>query len=171
MKTLIRKRSGMPDMSEHRCSHCQRQLARDLFPKHSGRKSGIGSWCLACTNESSKRYSSTEHGRAKRRLGNRRHRDSVHGRRKHRQRNAEHYRQHRRERIDHILAVRKANPEKYKARRRAYMALNKGLIVKPNACPVCGFNDRRLEMHHDDYLKPLEIRWLCSRCHGLEHRI
>ena len=31
-------------------------------------------------------------------------------------------------------------------------------------CEVCG-SQTDLEMHHDDYEKPLEIRWLCFRHH------
>jgi hypothetical protein len=27
----------------------------------------------------------------------------------------------------------------------------------------------RVEAHHDDYAKPLEVRWFCRTCHRAEH--
>lgn len=43
----------------------------------------------------------------------------------------------------------------------------RGEIVKM-PCEVCG--EERVHMHHDDYVKPLEVRWLCVVHHGAEHR-
>lgn len=41
-------------------------------------------------------------------------------------------------------------------------AITAGKIVKL-PCEVCG--DEKAEAHHDDYNKPLAVRWLCKRCH------
>ena len=45
-------------------------------------------------------------------------------------------------------------------------ALKKGTLKKER-CQVCG--DPKAEAHHDDYTKPLQVRWLCKRDHKLWH--
>lgn len=39
--------------------------------------------------------------------------------------------------------------------------------VKKEACEKCG--SMFVEAHHEDYSKPLQVRWLCRRCHLEEH--
>lgn len=46
-------------------------------------------------------------------------------------------------------------------------AFRAGLITKKN-CEVCGSEES--QMHHDDYNKPLEVRWLCKKCHTEWHK-
>ncbi len=60
---------------------------------------------------------------------------------------------------------REKNPEKYKAHIKLNNSLRDGKIKKPCACEICGL-DRKLHAHHEDYSKPLEVIWLCARCHG-----
>lgn len=40
--------------------------------------------------------------------------------------------------------------------------------IKRGDCEGCGAPNAHA--HHEDYSKPLDVRWLCSTCHGLEHR-
>ncbi len=47
-------------------------------------------------------------------------------------------------------------------------ALKKGTLIKPERCENCNTKTAYLEAHHDDYSKPLEVRWLCrKKCHQL----
>jgi hypothetical protein len=50
-------------------------------------------------------------------------------------------------------------------------ALRSGEIVRGDACEACGGTGgkRALDGHHDDYTKPLDVRWLCRSCHGEVH--
>lgn len=54
---------------------------------------------------------------------------------------------------------------KARARRMAHHAVRRGLI--PRLPCHCG---QTAQMHHDDYSKPLEVRWLCRRHHLELHR-
>lgn len=47
-----------------------------------------------------------------------------------------------------------------------YQARRKGLLV-PKPCERCGA--ARVEGHHEDYDKPLEVVWLCRKCHTKRH--
>lgn len=58
-------------------------------------------------------------------------------------------------------------PEKYKAREIFKSAVRSGKITRL-PCGVCG--DFKVQGHHDDYSKPLEVRWLCNKHHRDHHR-
>jgi len=44
-----------------------------------------------------------------------------------------------------------------------------GKLSKPDTCSLCG-NTRKLVGHHDNYEKPLDVRWVCHECHKRVHR-
>lgn len=58
------------------------------------------------------------------------------------------------------------NPLARWAHRAAESALKRGLIHK-QPCEVCG--DARADAHHDDYMRPIDVRWLCRRHHKQHH--
>lgn len=43
-------------------------------------------------------------------------------------------------------------------------AVRTGLLIRPDRCSDCG-RKRKVAGHHDDYTKPLDVRWLCYPCH------
>jgi ribosomal protein S27AE len=54
------------------------------------------------------------------------------------------------------------------AHRIVLVALKKGTLVRPDHCPSCGLVCVP-HAHHDDYLAPLAVRWLCAKCHQGHH--
>jgi hypothetical protein len=53
------------------------------------------------------------------------------------------------------------------AARAVTRAIKSGELLR-QPCEVCG--DPRSDAHHDDYSKPLDVRWLC-RSHHRQHHI
>ncbi len=63
---------------------------------------------------------------------------------------------------------RASNPAKYQAHTMVGNAVRDGRLEKLNECEGCG-SRVNIHGHHDDYAKPLEVRWLCAACHKQWH--
>lgn len=59
---------------------------------------------------------------------------------------------------------REKYPEKYQAREAVLKALRKG-VLKKKPCEECGI--KKVEAHHEDYSKPLKVKWLCHKHHRI----
>lgn len=66
--------------------------------------------------------------------------------------------------IGYQQALRDKSPGKYRARNAVSNAVRDGRLTKL-PCEVCG---NSAQAHHDDYRRPLVVRWLCRK-HHLEH--
>lgn len=62
--------------------------------------------------------------------------------------------------------MRERYPEKYAARQAVLVALRKGQLTR-KPCQSCG--KERSQAHHPDYSQPLQVVWLCARCHAAVH--
>ncbi|MDI6754729.1 MAG: hypothetical protein QME78_10100 [Thermodesulfobacteriota bacterium] len=75
------------------------------------------------------------------------------------------------------------NRKKIKVRKSSYYGLHKkeiravamlnyaistGKLMRPGNCSICGVSGIIIG-HHDDYDKPLEVRWVCRSCHNYIH--
>lgn len=66
------------------------------------------------------------------------------------------------------LEKRSKEREKACARTAVARALASGTLVR-GSCEVGGDCFGRIEAHHDDYSKPLEVRWICKGHHMRMH--
>lgn len=58
--------------------------------------------------------------------------------------------------------------ESVDARKDVGRAVAAGILTRPANCEQCGA-EGRVYGHHDSYDRPLDVRWLCPRCHQLAH--
>jgi hypothetical protein len=61
---------------------------------------------------------------------------------------------------------RKDHPDAYRAQTAVGNAVRDKRLLK-GLCAICG-TDENVNGHHKDYTKPLDVVWLCAKCH---HRI
>lgn len=126
------------------CSRCRRSLPVSEFYPRTAK-------CKSCTREQvrANRRLKVEHYRAYDR---------------------ERYQQpERRESVNAALRRRSSDPEraaKVAARIAVGNALRDGRLRR-GSCEICGNHD--VEAHHEDYTRPLEVRWLCFVHHRREH--
>lgn len=129
------------------CFKCHRILEITEFYIHTRMKDGHLNKCKECTKKDvSERYRVAFEDRAcyERKRNNR----------KERKQQARRY----------LVNYRNLYPEKYHARNLVHSAIKRGVIIRPNACSICGI-ECKPHAHHEDYSKPLDVVWVCVRCH------
>ena len=59
------------------------------------------------------------------------------------------------------------NPTHYNANKVVEQAIIAGEITRPDHCSICGCStdEHRIEAHHENYSKPLDVIWCCTPCH------
>lgn len=68
------------------------------------------------------------------------------------------------------------NTKKVRVHHITEKAIKKGILIQPAICSNCSgvqtYKDGRngIQAHHKDYDKPLEVVWLCQKCHYEWHK-
>lgn len=65
-------------------------------------------------------------------------------------------------------AWRARHPHYVKCHKQYRLALKTGDIVRPGHCMICN-TEGKIEGHHHDYSKPLNVVWVCKKCHSDIH--
>jgi hypothetical protein len=68
-----------------------------------------------------------------------------------------------------LLNYKHNYPLKYAAHVITTNAVRDGKLIKETSCSKCN-STCKIEGHHNDYTKPLDVTWLCELCHKEWHR-
>ena len=128
-----------------KCFKCKKEKPLTEFYKHKQMSDGYLNKCKSCTKKDSS---------------------------KNRKQNIEYYREYDRKRGNrskpyYTKEYRKKFPNKAKSHDIVTYAIKTKRLHK-EPCEVCGKYDF-VHAHHDDYLKPLNVRWLCPAHHRQWH--
>ena len=69
-----------------------------------------------------------------------------------------------------ILMNKEYDPIKYLCYYFLKKELDSGRIIRPNTCSICENKSNRIISHHNDYLLPLKVIWVCFSCHQKIHK-
>jgi len=61
----------------------------------------------------------------------------------------------------------KRYPKRINARKLSHNAIRSGKLIK-EPCEICGTAEN-IQSHHEDYSKPLDVKWLCRKHHRELH--
>lgn len=148
-------------MIEKICKQCGARKGSSEFYAHAEMKDGLLSRCIPCVLARVRKHRSVnvdkirEYDRARGRTQKRLDYQKKLGR------------ERRSDRVKYGIAWRERNPEKRAAHILAGNAVRAGRLLK-GVCEVC--KSKKVEAHHEDYAKPLEVKWLCRKHHAEIHR-
>jgi len=147
------------------CPQCKIEKPIDEFyiRKGSGRHS---SYCRVCSSKRGKDYYVKNKARCKE-LAKAYYENNIDKMRLYKKKWAEENKDRRRELW---MEYHWRNPHKTYARQALYYEVKCGRIKRPLHCSECGCSSLKIEGHHDDYSKPLDVRWLCRDCHLTFHK-
>lgn len=177
-----------------KCKTCEIEKDESNFGRRKGRENLEGS-CKECVNKRKKEYVdlNREKNREKVRLRSEQRRQDdkwKEWRKDHQKRNRseisrkaleDYYKKNRLQKQKiwksknkdklrkYTSSARKKFPFKSAARAYVRAAIKDGIIFRPKECSRC-FKECKSEAHHEHYMKPLCVIWLCRSCHGKEHR-
>jgi hypothetical protein len=130
------------------CFKCKEKKDVEEFYRHAKMTDGRLGKCKDCTRDDVRKY--------------RKENDSV----REYDRRRYHENPERRQKIyDGIARRNKSHPEKRAAHQAVSNAVRDGRLHKPDKCSHCNVKNKRIEGHHEDYLRPLEVIWVCTLCH------
>lgn len=134
------------------CFKCGRTLEIEEFYPHKRSKDGHLNKCIECTKQDVLEYRKKNYKKV---LEYEKKRSKTQKRKDNRQKYQTLYRNKHPDRVGIYLKVKRA--------------IASGEIIKPKVCCICGAT-KKLEAHHYDYTKPLEVIFVCSHCHKVIHK-
>lgn len=153
----------MTRFSSKTCRRCAKNKTLTEFYKHSSMNDGHLNFCKECVTRRVRNNRAANRAQYNAR-------DAIRNKKLHRVAARKAYRQTPAGRAAHARSVEKwlkNNPNKRAAQIIVGNAIRNGQLIS-QPCEKCG--KRRVQAHHLDYNKPLDVRWLCAKHHRAEHQ-
>ena len=150
------------------CNKCREEKPLSEYWKKAAGRGGLEAVCKDCARAGRKAYRETETGKHRAKAHTIKFRKTEKGKIVHRESSSK-WQKTESGKASHNKATKRYkanNPDKQKAHGATAYALRTGELIK-EPCERCG--EIKVEGHHPDYAKPLEVVWLCKPCHTKAH--
>lgn len=130
------------------CRECGLEKPLDEFNKRRGSKDGHQGMCRSCFSRYNKVRYHSDPARFRKDVA------------EYREKNMENV-------FETRMEMCRKNPIPKNANEALNLAVKLGYVDKPDHCLGCGCptGESRVTAHHNDYTKPLEVVWVCQKCH------
>jgi ribosome-binding protein aMBF1 (putative translation factor) len=136
-------------METKKCSKCGRELSLDHYGINYKPTGALKSECYSCYADYARIYRQNNPEQKKK--------DDK-----------RYYLRHKEKAKENSYRLRKENPLLHPAQNKVYRAVKSGKLIKSKFCEICG-RDVNIVSHHKDYTKPLDVMWVCQKCHANIH--
>jgi len=146
------------------CRICGRLLALEWFSLRSSASDGHRTECKQCLNERQRGLKKRPDQIAARKASRMAWANSDRGKASARERSARYHRSDKGRRAFRLKYAKEA--DKVRARSLVARAVRAGHLLR-QPCEKCG---QKAHAHHDNYSRPLDVRWFCPKHHKEHHR-
>ena len=133
-----------------RCPKCGEEKASREFYAFKSKHDGLSSYCIICFRKYIRERGKSGEAKTKRRSYYKK--PEVVARMR-----------------AHTQSYRENNRGKNHAQQAVQYAVRVGKLKRPDKCTRC-HKEGKVEAHHIDYSKQLEVIWVCRACHAFIHR-
>jgi len=137
------------DDIKSRCSSCVEIKDSKQFNKNRSKPNGLQDQCRKCQNKSCRKYNTSKKGAESKYLYGKKYRLT-----------------------DSAKQSAKRSMNKYKNALLSRYLFSRAIIEKRiervDVCELCA-STNKVQGHHSDYDQPLNVRWLCPKCHSEWH--
>lgn len=157
------------------CNKCSTEKPIKEFYKKKDSKTGRSSYCKVCIRGQMRKY---HHENREQRISYKKEwyeknkeeaREKIYAWKKE---NPEYMRQwHEQNKDKHAANIKRwheKHPHYLKCHKEFRSALKQGKLFRPDRCSLCN-REGKIEGHHHDYSKPLDVVWVCKECHNDIH--
>ena len=147
------------------CNKCESEKRNESFHKRAASKDGLSAVCRGCQSL----YDRARRDLPKRMLARSVYAGTAKGKEAGRRAKNAWFQRNKGKVVEIVRRYRAENPIKTKAHGIVGYAIKQGFLLR-EPCAECG-KTGGVHAHHDDYSKPLEVRWLCAAHHSQWHSI